>query len=426
MRFDNLGDWLRWQAQLHPRAIELGLERVGRVWARLGHGPLRFPVISIAGTNGKGSCAAMLEAIYAAAGYRTGCYTSPHVLRYNERIRIAGGEVGDAALCAAFARIDAARGEDSLTYFELGTLAAMDLFVRAAPEVAVLEVGLGGRLDAVNLFDADVALITSIGLDHTAWLGETLEEIAVEKAGILRPGRPLVIGHRDPLAVLLAAGARNGGPVRVLGRDFDWHPDPPGWRWEGPGFPPLSLTPPALRGRVQHDNASAAIMCVSCLRAKLPVSIAHLRQGLERARVPGRFQVLPGAPTWILDVAHNPPAAAVLAENLRALPCGGRRHAVLGLLADKPAAGVAGPLLAWAECWHIGAADDPRAMRVGDLAAALKGLDPAADVRAYRSLAEAVGGAAALATGEGDCILVFGSFTTVEAALRRGPDAAPV
>jgi dihydrofolate synthase/folylpolyglutamate synthase len=425
MRLDDLGDWLRWQTRLHPRAIDLGLERVGQVWQRLGHGPLRFPVISIAGTNGKGSCAAMLEAIYLAAGYRTACYTSPHVLRYNERIRIVGGEIDDRALCEAFARVDAARGADSLTYFEFGTLAAMDLFVRASPEVAILEVGLGGRLDAVNLFDADVALITSIGLDHTAWLGETLEEIAFEKAGIVRPRRPLVIGHRDPLPILPETGARNGCPVRVLGREFDWHPDPPGWRWEGPGFPALKLASPTLRGRVQHDNAAAAIMCVSCLGQRRSVSTANVRQGLQRARLPGRFQVLWGAPTWILDVAHNPPAAAVLAENLRSLPCGGRRHAVLGLLADKQATGVAGPLLEWADCWHIGQAEDPRAMRVDNLAAALRGLAPGARVRSYPSIAEAAAGAAQAAAGERDCILAFGSFTTVEAVLRRWKDPTP-
>jgi dihydrofolate synthase/folylpolyglutamate synthase len=418
MRFHRLADWLGWQATLHPRSIELGLERVGRVWGRLAHGPVPFPIISIAGTNGKGSCAAMLEAIYGAAGYRTACYTSPHLLRYTERIRINGAEVAEDVLCDAFGRVDAVRDDDSLTYFEFGTLAAMDIFLRSSPDVAILEVGLGGRLDAVNLFDPDLAMITSIGRDHTAWLGETLEEIAAEKAGILRQGRPAVIGHRNPVATLIHAGEDAGCPMYVLGRDFHWEPDPPGWRWKGPGSEALDLAPPALRGRVQHDNASAVIMGVFCLRDRLPVPRANLRQGLYKARLPGRLQVLPGAPTWILDVAHNAPAALALAESLRSLPCTGTRHAVVGMLADKEAAAVAAPLMEWAQRWHVAAAEDPRAMPAEALAGAIQGLDPAAAVARYGDLPKALAGAVA-ASGDGDCILVFGSFTTVEAALRR-------
>lgn len=418
MRFDTLTDWLRWQETLHPSAIELGLERVACVWTRLGPKRLPFPVIAIAGTNGKGSCAAMLEAVYLAAGYRTACYTSPHLLRYNERVRIDGHEVGDGALCDAFERVDAARDDSSLTYFEFGTLAAMDLFVRAAPDVAILEVGLGGRLDAVNLFDADLALITSIGRDHTAWLGETLERIAREKAGILRAGRPAVIGHRDPPPVLLEYGERLGSRMYLLGRDFDYDPVEAAWRWKGPGFPPLMLAPPALRGKVQYDNASAVLMCISCLGDRLPVSLANLRQGLQRARIPGRFQVLPGEPTWILDVAHNAPAAEVLAENLKAVPCVGKRHAVLGMLSDKEPAAVAGHLRQWVDLWHVGAAEDSRAMPAGDLSAALRTVDAAADIRTYTKIGEAIAGARDAVT-LGDCILVLGSFTTVEAALRQ-------
>jgi dihydrofolate synthase/folylpolyglutamate synthase len=248
LRHARLQDWLTWQENLHPAAIELGLDRVGRVWDRLGPRALPFPVISVAGTNGKGSTVAMLEAIYGAAGYRTAAYTSPHLLRYNERIRLDGQEVSDPELCAAFARVDAARGAESLTYFEFGTLAALDLFLRARPDLAILEVGLGGRLDAVNLFDADLAIITSIGRDHMAWLGETLEEIALEKAGILRPGRPALFGHRQPLPVLLARAAELGCPTQVLGRDFDWTEEPPGWRWTGPGLPPSEPGHPGPAG----------------------------------------------------------------------------------------------------------------------------------------------------------------------------------
>ena len=421
MRFTHLHDWLTWQEGLHPRAIELGLERVGRVWDRLGTRVLPFPVITLAGTNGKGSTAAMLEAIFGAAGYRTALYTSPHMLRYNERIRLGGQEVSDQALCEAFARVDAARGEESLTYFEFGTLAALDLFLRARPDLAILEVGLGGRLDAVNLIDADLAIITSIGRDHMAWLGETLEEIALEKAGILRPGRPLILGHRDPLPVLLERARALDCPTSILGRDFDWSEDPPGWRWTAPGLPPLNLAPPALRGRIQLDNAATVIMATTRLRDRLPVAAAHLRQGLQRARLPGRFQVISGATTWILDVAHNGPAAQVLAEQLASFPCPGRHHAVFGVFADKAVLEVAGPLLDWVDCWHLGAADHPRALPAPDLGSVLAELAAAQGrrlkIKEYAGLGAAIAGAARSALS-GDCILAYGSFTTVEAVLR--------
>jgi dihydrofolate synthase/folylpolyglutamate synthase len=418
MRFDNLHDWLRWQDGLHPSKIELGLDRVQRVWSRLGPKDLPFPVLSIAGTNGKGSCAAMLDAVYSAGGYRTVCYTSPHLLRYNERVRIEGREVSDHALCEAFERVDAARGTETLTYFEFGTLAAMDLFVRASPDVAILEVGLGGRLDAVNLFDANIALITSIGRDHAAWLGETLEEIAREKAGIYRPGRPVVIGHRDPTAPLLEQACALGCPTHRLGREYDFELEPGGWRWMGPGLPALTLEPPSLRGKAQYDNAAAVLMCAFCLRDKLPLSLGNLRQGLQRARIPGRFEVLPGKTTWILDVAHNEPAATLLSENLASLRCTGRKHVVLGMLADKEPETVAAPLMEWADIWHLGASDDPRAMSTDRLSKTLRGLRTNATLRIYGSIRGAVLGAHDAAERD-DCVLAYGSFTTVEAAKRH-------
>lgn len=418
MRFDNLNAWLRWQEGLHPKAIELGLERVAAVWSRLAPGAVPFPVITIAGTNGKGSCAVTLESIYRAAGYRTACYTSPHLLRYNERIRLDGREIEDAALCDAFERVDRARADSTLTYFEFGTLAALDLFVRARPDLAILEVGLGGRLDAVNILDPDVSVVTTIGLDHTAWLGDTLDAIAFEKAGIFRPGRPAVVGHRSPQPSLVERSRALGCRLLVLGRDFDWEGEGPGWRWTGPGSARADLPAPVLRGRFQRDNASAALMAVSCLAARLPVSPAQLGEGLRRVRLDGRFQVVPGDATLILDVAHNPQAAEALAANLCGFTLEGRLHAVFGVLRDKDPEAIARPLVDRADAWYLGQSADPRALPTTDLAARLEGLVPAARRHTFPDIEGAL--AAALAAARrGDCVLVFGSFTTVEAALRR-------
>jgi len=418
MRFDDLQGWLRWQQTLHPTAIELGLERVTAVWSQLHRGPVSFPVISIAGTNGKGSCATMLESIYRAAGYRTACYTSPHLLRYNERIRLDGWEIDEAALCAAFERVDRARGDSTLTFFEFGTLAALDLFVAAAPDVAILEVGLGGRLDAVNILDPDVSVVTTIGLDHTDWLGDSLEEIAAEKAGIFRPGRPAVVGHRLPYRTLIERSDRLGCDLLVLGRDFDWAHEGPGWRWRGPGREWLGLPEPQLRGTFQRDNASAALMAISCLNPRLPVAVEHLRIGLRRARLDGRFQVVHGAvATWILDVAHNAQAAEALAANLRAFGCIGHLYAVLGVLKDRDPKAIAGPLVGQVEGWYLGQSADPRALPAAHLSREMAGIETDRDLACFEDITEALQAAEERA-GEDDCILVLGSFTTVEAALR--------
>ncbi|AGA91366.1 folylpolyglutamate synthase/dihydrofolate synthase [Thioflavicoccus mobilis 8321] len=419
-RFASVSDWLAWQQTLNPRAIELGLDRVVAVWARLGPARLPCPLITVGGTNGKGSCVAFLEAIYHAAGYRTCVYTSPHLLRYNERIRIDGVEIDDAALCAAFARVDQARGDIPLTYFEFGTLAALDLFVRAGPDLVILEVGLGGRLDAVNLLDADVAIVTSIGRDHTAWLGEDLGAIALEKAGIFRADRPAVIAQRSPPPALRARAEALGSQVLQLGREFDGAAGEGSevWSWRGPDRHRLNLPTPVLRGAFQRDNAAAALMAARCLGARLPVAAAALRQGLQRARLAGRFQVLPGSPTWILDVAHNADAAAALAGNLAALPRTGRCHAVLAVLADKEPAALAGPLRPFIDAWHLTSTDDPRALPAADLAAALADVTAGAEAHTYKGIEDAFEGVAQAAAGP-DTILVVGSFTTVEAALRR-------
>ena len=417
-----LDDWLDWQTRLHPQVMELGLERVAEVWSRLGPKPPPFPVITVGGTNGKGSCVAMLEAIYGAAGYRTATYSSPHLVRYNERVRLAGEPVADAELCASFARVEAARGAVPLTYFEFGTLAALDLFVRARPEVVILEVGLGGRLDAVNLLDADVAVVTSIGLDHTAWLGETLEAIAEEKAGIFRPGRPAVIGQADAPAALRTAAERIGSRPMQVGREYQRAGTATGWTWTAPTGEHLVLGEPAMRGRFQYDNAAAALAAVWMLRQALPVAASAMRAGLQRARLPGRFQVIAGSPTWILDVAHKGEAARALAENLRAFACRGRVRAVLAVLADKSPERIVEPLVPLVEDWFLSQSDDARALPAERLAERLVGSLPTAPAWVASDLGETFAAAEA-ASAPDDALLILGSFTTVAAALSaRGLD----
>ena len=424
MRFDTLNDWLAWQETLHPSRIDLRLERVGGVWDALG---LRIdcPVITVGGTNGKGSVVAYLDAIYRAAGYRACAYTSPHLLRYNERIRIDGAEAEDAAICDAFARIDAARGDVSLTYFEFGTLAALLLFAEAAPDVVLLEVGMGGRLDAVNIIDAEVSVVTSIGRDHMAWLGDTLDAIAFEKAGIFRAGRPAVIGQADAPARLRERALELGAVPLQQGLEFRWRLDLGQWQWQGPDETVRDALPaPALRGRIQYDNAAAAICAVQCLNERLPVSNAAVRQGLHRVRLPGRFTVLPGRPQWVLDVAHNADGARALAANLAALGCQGMRHAIVGISADKEAGAIAAALADWVDEWHLVPAPGARGMPVETLAGAIGDTLPAARMHRHADIDAAIG-ALADATPEDACVLVFGSFTTVEAALRN-PRIAPV
>jgi dihydrofolate synthase/folylpolyglutamate synthase len=421
-RHPNLGAWLRWQETLNPRTIDLGLERVRRVWDRLGPRTLPFPVITVGGTNGKGSCVAVLDAVYRAAGYRTACYTSPHLLRYTERIQRDGEEVGEEVLCDAFDRVDRARADVPLTFFEFGTLAALDLFLRWAPDLAILEVGLGGRLDAVNLIDPDVALVTTIARDHMAWLGDTVDAIALEKAGIFRAGRPAVIGTRTPPVALRQRAQEVGALVHQLGREFDARPSAAGWHWQATGEAPLAMPLPALRGPFQLDNAAAALMAVAALLPRLPVPVNAMRQGLQRVRLSGRFQVLPGDPTLLLDVAHNGQAAESLAANLRAYPCPGQRRAVFGVLRDKAVGEILAPLVPLFAAWDLGQADDPRALPVADLEAAVRaavgrGGADSAPVFSHGSIAAALEGARGRAHA-GDCIVVFGSFTTVEAALR--------
>jgi dihydrofolate synthase / folylpolyglutamate synthase len=420
----DLAGWLAYIEQQHPQAIALGLERVERVRAAMGLVPA-VPVITVAGTNGKGSTCAMLEAILAAAGYRVGLYTSPHLLRYNERVRVAGREAEDAALVAAFARVEAARtdtgGATPLTYFEFGTLAAVDLFLRSSVDVLVLEVGLGGRLDAVNAFDTNCAIVTSVGLDHMDYLGTTREAIGYEKAGVLRAGMPAVLADPDPPASVQAHAHAIGARLLCIGNEFGYGNEQGQWSFWGAEGRKSGLPYPGLHGAIQLQNASAALAALEALHECLPVSLRHLREGLAAAELPGRFQLLPGRPALVLDVAHNPQAAAVLAQNLSDLgPCSGTA-AVFGMLRDKDIAGVASALAKHVDRWFICTLPPPRGASASELAQVLR----QAGVRALREFEHPAQAycAAYGSAGENDRIIVFGSFYTVAGVIAAREEA---
>jgi len=419
MNFRTLDEWLQWQQGLHPRTIDLGLERVRTVWQRLAAPEPLPPVITVAGTNGKGSCAALLDSMLRAGDFRVGLYTSPHLLRYTERIRIDGREVEEGALCKTFARVAEARGDVSLTYFEFGTLAALTLFQEAHLDALVLEVGLGGRLDAVNIIDADVALITSVGIDHVDWLGPDRERIGAEKAGIFRTGRPAVIAEREPPASVVNHAAAVGATLFRAGRDFSADVVAGGWHWRGAGSVRRDLPAPALRGGVQIDNAAACLMVLHLLAPRLPLSGDAISRGLVDVRLCGRFQVVPGAVEWILDVAHNPDGVRVLADNLRAQGGEGRTWAVLGMVRGKDVCGVARILSGLVDGWYLAGlgAESERGLSAAELAAALQEAGAQAPMAEHDSVASACAAARA-AAGAGDRIVVFGSFFTVAAALR--------
>ncbi|MDX5409076.1 MAG: bifunctional tetrahydrofolate synthase/dihydrofolate synthase [Thauera sp.] len=416
---DSLAGWLSLLEQRHGQRIALGLDRVAAVRERMAV-DCDAVIITVGGTNGKGSCCAMLEAILLAAGYRVGCYTSPHLLQYNERVRIDGREASDAQLVAGFAAVEAARGDAPLTYFEHGTLAAWHVFAAARPDVIVLEVGLGGRLDAVNVFDADCALVTSVAMDHMEYLGDTREAIGREKAGIFRAGCPAVCGDPQPPASLVEHAAEVGAELWVSGRDFGFGGDRQQWGYWRYTEPPSQgslvkrggLAYPALRGANQLLNASAVITVLECLRSRIPVSMQHVRQGLMLVEVPGRFQVLPGRPSIVLDVAHNPQAAGVLADNLGNMGFYPETWAVVGMLNDKDAAGVAALMAGRVDHWLLADLPGPRGLAAAALAPVVRAASGKDDVRCFASPVEAFVAAQKEAT-EGDRIVVFGSFLTV-------------
>ena len=378
---------------------------------------LTCPVVTVTGTNGKGSTSALLESMLAAARHRTGLYTSPHLASYNERVRIQGAPVSDAALIAAFNAVEDARNDVPLTYFEYGTLAALWLFARADLAACVLEVGLGGRLDAVNVVDADVAVVTNVDLDHMDYLGPTREDIGREKAGILRAGRPAVCGDPNPPATLVAHARVLGAPLTLIGRDYGFVPGERQWDYWGPGGARHGLPHPALRGVVQLANAATAIAALDLLRDRLHVSAGALREGLVSVELAGRFQVLPGRPTTVLDVAHNPHAARVLAASLAAMGFHPRTIAVFGMLADKDLDGVVAAMKPRIDRWHVATLPGPRGARAASVRDALvrAGID-SANVQMFDDVASAYRAARDEAV-EADRIIVFGSFLTVAAVL---------
>ncbi len=417
MRFSSLDQWLSWQETLHPVGIDLGLERPGKVLRAMGLDSPRHTVITVAGTNGKGSSVALLESILLAAGYRVGCYTSPHLLHYNERIRLNGEPVDDALLCESFERIDQARGETSLTYFEFGTLAAFDIFARAGLDVAVVEVGLGGRLDAANLLDADVALITAIDVDHAAWLGNDRETIAIEKGGIMRTERPAVCSDPQPPQSLIDLAKQMATPLSVLAHDYCYVDGGEYWQWSSGSTLRDALPLPALRGRAQLQNAAGVLMVLQKLAERLPVALQHLKQGLLSVSLPGRFQVVPGVPVTILDVAHNPQSAQVLADNLRSMPVKGKTHAVVAMLADKDLSATLQHLKGLVTTWYPAGLAVARGADEVTLAQALSDIGEQGDTR-FATVSEALAAAQQQALPD-DRIVIFGSFYTVAEALAK-------
>jgi dihydrofolate synthase / folylpolyglutamate synthase len=461
---NTLADWLVYLESLHPKTIALGLERIAQVKQRLDLQP-DFSIIAVGGTNGKGSVCAMLESILHAAGYRVGCYTSPHLLNYNERVRIAKKQASDAELCVSFEKIERARtgisvriveessraGQDarsrttnteaycadrrgasehatqqvdraadysavSLTYFEFGTLAAMQFFIEHNVDVAILEVGLGGRLDAVNVFDNDCAVIASVDIDHTDYLGGTREQIAFEKAGIFRAGKVAICSDADMPRAVAEYARKIGADLWRIGHEFSFTPHRGQWDYRSAVSSRNALPYPALRGSHQFHNASAALAVLDALKDKLPVSMEAVRRGFVEVQLAGRFQFVPGKPAMIMDVAHNPHAAKSLAQNLASLPPCQNTFAVFAMLKDKDIAGVASALDPYIDTWLPAGLDTPRGAAPENLELVLQQCRVRGEIKICKSIPDALT-YAYKAAGENDRIILFGSFYTVAEAM---------
>jgi dihydrofolate synthase/folylpolyglutamate synthase len=414
----SLDQWLAYQTQLHPQAIDMGLDRLRAVLKQLNWRAPAVPVITVGGTNGKGSVAAFCTSILAAAGYRVGTFTSPHLRDYRERIRVHDRLVSADELIAAFEKIEAARGSIGLTFFEFNALAALLVFEAAALDIWVLEVGMGGRLDAVNVVDADVAVVVSIGLDHQEYLGDTLDAIAAEKAGIFRSGRTAVLGGRAPSMVLENAARALGAPLKRPSIEYNFILEGEGWRYRGSRWELPLLPAPALKGQIQFGNAACALAALEELDGRISITAEAVDRGLRAVQLTGRFQVLQpseSGPTWILDVSHNPDAAHVLVRNLYAAPPMGRTLAVCGILADKDAAAITAALRDCVDAWWCASLDGARGRTGQELAEVVRKV--AAVPVAHAEDVNAACAAAFAAAGRSDRILVFGSFHTVGQAL---------
>ncbi len=415
-----LSEWLAHCEQLHPHAIDMGLERVRQVAQRMALG-LECPVITVAGTNGKGSTCAMLEAIYLQAGYKTGVYTSPHLVNFEERCRLVGESPKAEEFAAAFECVEVARQDTTLTYFEFSTLAILKMMVDAKLDVVILEVGLGGRLDAVNVIDPDCAIITSIDLDHTALLGSDRNSIGLEKAGIMRAGKPVVISDPVPPESIVQHAQRLGSDAWLMGKDFNFSGDQLQWSWAGRGRRYSGLAYPALRGANQLLNASGVLAALEVMRPQLPVTAQAIRNGFAMVELAGRFQIVPGEPVLVLDVAHNPHSVAALAANLDAMGFYPTTHAVFGAMADKDLPSMLKKLLPLVDAWYFTDLPLPRASSAKQLASEWANMSTRKDVRAsVHETPQKALDAAILSADPTDRILVFGSFYTVGGVLQQG------
>jgi len=419
MRFNTLLEWLAWQEGLHFTAIELGLDRCMSVADKMGLLQPDYAVISVAGTNGKGSSVNMLGSILLNAGYSTGCYTSPHLIRYNERISINGIEVADTLLCEVFDRVDRARGDISLTYFEFGTLAALDIFQRAGIDIAILEVGLGGRLDAVNCLNADVALIASIDLDHEHWLGPDRETIAREKAGIMRSQAPAVCSDPNPPHSLVDHANMLGARLYLLKQDYDYQVSNNCWTWRcRDSVTYTDLPHPSIYNARQIQNAAGVLMALIAISDRFPVDIHAIRQGLLEFNLNGRFQIVPDKAQLVLDVAHNPQAVELLVQNLRQLPINGDTHVLIGMLSDKNHKAIFHEISEIADFWHLVTLEGPRGTKSETLSEVLAASGITENVSCYETVAEAVNRIRSI-VGPQDRIVITGSFLTVGAAINH-------
>jgi dihydrofolate synthase/folylpolyglutamate synthase len=414
--FNTLQDWLKWQESLHPLYIDLGLERAARVFQALNPEYVKPSTITVAGTNGKGSTVAYLESIYTEQGYRVGSYTSPHILKYNERIKVDGIPVSDEQICEAFARIDAVRGDTTLSYFEFGTLAALDIFRRAKVDVQLLEVGLGGRLDAVNIIDPDLAIITSISIDHSEWLGDTREAIGKEKAGIFRAATPAITGDPEPPESLIQSALEQSARLYRIGKDFGYIRQATGWDWYSVDLQMLQLPEPGLKGEHQYRNASAVLLAVQKMSEVLPVSEAAIKQGLAKVHLAGRFQFIDGEIPVLLDVGHNPEAVTTLAEYLVAVYPGRRIHAVFSMMKDKDIASVLKVMNPVVYDWFFAPLINPRAATESVMREIFSQSSMSNVSFGHAGFSEAFV-AAKSQSGESDLLLVFGSFFLVSECL---------